>query len=132
MRSLEHVKAFEPKKSNSVLYKHKILDHSEEEVKFELEVTGIFKDALSRQANESVRIFNRDSSEILNSKSEFCHPPTARIVVEGKKKKYKANQPGSAPACFEDDNTFISVVNGCLTEDQMAQTPESTAVTRTN
>ena len=52
MRSLEHVKAFEAKKSNSVLYKHKILDHSDEEVKFELEVTGIFKDALSRQANE--------------------------------------------------------------------------------
>ena len=76
------------------MYKHQMLDHKEEKVEFDLEITGIFKDALSRQANESVRIYSRQSSEILNSKSEFHHLPTARVVVE-RKKKYdlKINQP---------------------------------------
>ena len=76
------------------MYKHQMLDHKEEKVEFDLEITGIFKDALSRQANESVRIYSRQSSEILNSKIEFHHPPTARVVVE-RKKKYdlKVNQP---------------------------------------
>ena len=68
------------------MYKHKMMDHEEENVEFDLEITGVFKDALSRQANESVRIYSRQSSEILNSKSEFHHPPTARVVVERKKK----------------------------------------------
>ena len=83
---MEHIKAFEGKKSHSVMYKHKMMDHEEENVEFDLEITGVFKDALSRQANESVRIYSRQSSEILNSKSEFHHPPTARVVVERKKK----------------------------------------------
>ena len=93
VRTMEHLKAFEAKKSHSVLYKHKMVDHYEEEVEFGLEVTGKFKDALSRQANESVRIYSRSNLEILNSKSEFHHPPTARVLVEKKKKfENKANQ----------------------------------------
>jgi hypothetical protein len=92
VRSQEHVKAYENKKMHSVLYKHKVLDHSGLEVEFGLEITGIFKDALSRQANESVRIYNRQNSELLNSKSEFNHPPTARVMVEKKKSDYKAKQ----------------------------------------
>ena len=65
----------------------------DEDVEYGLEITGMFKDALTGQANESVRIYGRKGSEILNSKSEFNHPPTARVVVE-KKQKYenKANQ----------------------------------------
>jgi hypothetical protein len=61
--------------------------HENEEVKFEMEITKKFKDALSRQANEAVRIFSRPDNELLNSKSEFNHPPLARVVVE-KKNKY--------------------------------------------
>ena len=49
-----------------------------------MEITKKFKDALSRQANEAVRIFNRSGSELLNSKAEFNHPPLARVVVEKK------------------------------------------------
>ena len=51
-----------------------------------MEITKKFKDALSRQANEAVRIFNRPDHELLNSKSEFNHPPLARVVVERKRK----------------------------------------------
>ena len=94
IRTQEHLKAFEGKKSKSVLYKHQLLDHrNEENVEYELEITGVFKDALSRQANESVRIYSRLNSETMNSKSEFNHPPTARVVVEKKiTSDYKANQ----------------------------------------
>ena len=53
-------------------------------MEFGLEITGVFKDALTRQANEAIRIYNRNGSELLNSKSEFCHPPTARVMVEAK------------------------------------------------
>ena len=63
VRSLEHIEAFEGKKSHSMMYKHQMLDHKEEKVEFDLEITGIFKDALSRQANESVRIYSRQSSK---------------------------------------------------------------------
>ena len=52
-----------------------------------MEITGAFKDALTRQADEAVRIHSRGNEELLNSKSEFNHPPIARIIVE-KKKKY--------------------------------------------
>ena len=60
--------------------------HENEEVKFEMEITKKFKDALSRQANEAVRIFSRPDNELLNSKSEFNHPPLSRVVVQRKKK----------------------------------------------
>ena len=76
-----------------------MLEHINEDVEFGLEITGKFRDALTRQANESVRIYNRKGTEILNSKSEFNHPPTARVVVEKRKNDYKAKQ-----AQFHDKN----------------------------
>ena len=98
LRSTEHIRDFKNKNPKSVLYKHKIMDHIDEEVEFNVEITGIFKDALSRQANESVRIYSRKSSEILNSKSEFNHSPTARVMVEKKRNiDYKANQAKMSP-----------------------------------
>ena len=95
IRSLEHIKALEGKKSHSFLYKHQIMEHTDDEnVEFGLEITGVYHDALSRQANEAVRISSRKNSEILNSKSEFNHPPTARVVIEKKKYvEYKTKQP---------------------------------------
>jgi hypothetical protein len=50
-----------------------------------MEITGRFKDALTRQANKAVRISSRPTHELLNSKSKFNHPPTARVIVEKKK-----------------------------------------------
>ena len=58
-----------------MLYKHKILEHPDEEnVEFKMEITGLYKDALTRQANEAVRKKNSQKSEILNSKSQFNYP----------------------------------------------------------
>ena len=73
-----------------MLFKHKISDHPHENVKYQMEITNKFTDALTRQANEAVRIFSRPSHETLNSKSEFNHPPLNRVVVE-KKKKFNKN-----------------------------------------
>ena len=85
VRTMEHLAALKNERADSVLYKHKKLEHINENVEYGLEITGIFKDPLTRQANESVRIYNRKGTEILNSKSEFNHPTTARVVVEKKK-----------------------------------------------
>ena len=52
-----------------------------------MEITKKFKDALTRQANEAVRIYSRPGHEILNSKSEFNHPPLGWVVVEKNRKK---------------------------------------------
>ena len=49
-----------------------------------MEVTGVFKDALTRQANEAVRISSRGATETMNSKGQFNHHPMARIAVERK------------------------------------------------
>ena len=57
-RGLEHLDDFKKKKSKSVLYKHQVTDHKNEAVKFRMEITSKFKDALTRQANEAVRISN--------------------------------------------------------------------------
>ena len=86
LRGGEHLKDFEKKRDKSVLYKHKMSDHPHENVKFKMEITKKFKDALTRQANEAVRISSRPSHEVLNSKSEFNHPPLNRVVVEKKRK----------------------------------------------
>ena len=75
LRGAEHLKQLEQKSEKSVLFKHKMAAHQHEQVIFRMDITGKFKDALTRQANESVRISSRPSHELLNSKSEFNHPP---------------------------------------------------------
>ena len=56
-----------------------------------MKITGKFRDPLTRQANEAVRISQRskNTGELLNSKSEFNHPPLGRVAVE--KRRYGQN-----------------------------------------
>ena len=93
LRGIEHVKSFNHKRADSVLLKHKILEHENEDVDFEMKITGVFKDALTRQADEAVRIHARKNNELLNSKSEFNHPPVARVITE-KRYYFKKVIPG--------------------------------------
>ena len=93
IRGIEHVRGLNGKKLDNMLYKHKILEHAHEEVDFKMEITGVFKDALTRQAEEAVRIKSRKNSELMNSKSQFNHPPIARVVVEGRKSKHFNTNP---------------------------------------
>ena len=98
LRGIEHLKSYFGKKDDSVLYKHKMLEHKDEDVEYKMEITGVFRDALSRQADESVRIQGRKNTELMNSKSEFNHPPIARVIVEKKLKYgYKNSQAKLGP-----------------------------------
>ena len=81
-RGAEHLKELEKKKEKSVLFKHKMSEHKTENVKFQMEITQKFKDALTRQANEAVRIFSRPDHELLNSK-----PPNLGKGSGGEKEK---------------------------------------------
>ena len=101
LRGAEHLKDFEKKGEKSVLYKHKVSDHPNEEVKFKMEITKKFKDALTRQANEAVRIYSRPTHETLNSKSEFNHAPLSRVVVEKKKNSYQCLAKNSQTTVIE-------------------------------
>ena len=83
----------EKQRPKSVLLKDKLNEHKEEEMRIRMEITRKFKDPLTRQANEAVRINSRSKNpgELLNSKSEFNHPPLARVVV-GKRKNWRHHQ----------------------------------------
>ena len=85
LRGKEHLQGYKNKNESNMLYKHKILEHPEEDnIEFKMEIIGLFKDSLTRQANEAVRIKNCE-------KSQFNHPPITRIVVDRKNKQNKAN-----------------------------------------
>ena len=75
------MKDFEKQRSKSVLIKHKKLEHPNEDIKISMKTTRPFKDALSRQSNEVIRIENRKLEELLNGKSEMNHPKMARIGI---------------------------------------------------
>ena len=77
-------------------------------MKISMKIIKKFKDPLTRQANEAVRINNRKNDEILNSKSEFNHPPVARITVEGKQKFRKSKNELNiqySQACTQSQNS---------------------------
>ena len=80
------------------MFKHKEIDHKNEEIEFSMKITNTFKEPLSRQANEAVRIKNRGQKETLNSKSEFNHPPIARITVDGKKTFFRNRKNENQPS----------------------------------
>ena len=84
-RAIEHVNDLEKKKTSSPLIKHMHTHHPQEggTTKFELSVTGKFRDALTRQADESVRIRNsaKASEKFMNAKSEFNAAPIRRLAL---------------------------------------------------
>ena len=82
VRGSEHWQGLKNKNNSNVLYKHKVLEHRNEEVQYQMEITNKFNDALTRQANEAVRINNRNADELMNGRNEFNHPPLARIRVD--------------------------------------------------
>ena len=86
IRGEEHLSGFRSKKEGNPLYKHKLIDHPEEDPQFGMQVLRSFKDPLTRLANEGVRIKERKPAELLNSKSEFHQPAIVRLQVESNKR----------------------------------------------
>ena len=86
IRGKEHAKGLKNEDPKNMLYKHKVLEHHDEpNVNFKMEITGLFRDALTRQADEAVRIKNCEKSELLNSKNQFNNAPITRIVIDRKR-----------------------------------------------
>ena len=62
LQGKEHLRGLENKNENNVLYKHQLSEHPAQEANFKMEITGLFKKALTRQANGAVRIKNHKKS----------------------------------------------------------------------
>ena len=86
LRGREHQRDIMLKNEKSAIYKHIKNDHTEEEenVTFQMKVTGRFKSAMARQIDEGIRIQNKHPNALLNSKSEFYGPAIRRKVLEGR------------------------------------------------
>ena len=84
LRGREHQKELERKSKTSVLYKHVIAEHrdEQEEADFQMNIVGCFVQPLNRQVEESLRIRNANPKHLLNSKSEFYGPCIKRKVYE--------------------------------------------------
>ena len=77
-RLCEHINALKSNNAENPLVKHLEKDHKENKnkVTFAFETTERFRDPLTRQADEGLRIeASAKLGKILNSKSEFHHPP---------------------------------------------------------
>ena len=95
-RGAEHMRDYNKGRMDNAMYKHKQNEHNGDEIEYRMEITKSFRDPLTRQANEAVRISHNNKNEILNSKTEFNHPPIARITVERSKKFKNKNVCGTA------------------------------------
>ena len=84
LRGSEHLRQLKNKSTNSVLFKHIVNDHPNEQnsAKFRMVKTGSFKKPLSRQINEGIRIKNAQEGTLMNSKKEFYGPSVHRIVFQ--------------------------------------------------
>ena len=82
VRFSEHVSELDRKVESNPLLKHTNLEHPTTKSLFRFKILKKFRDPLTRQANEGVRIQQVGQSQtILNSKTEFHHPPTNRVSV---------------------------------------------------
>ena len=83
-RGLKHMSNYKGKHSDSPLWKHAQVKHENSlNLSFSMKVTKCFRDPLTRQVNESVRINNCAATTQLNSKTEWHGPATVRLVAEG-------------------------------------------------
>jgi hypothetical protein len=83
-RGLRHMTNYRGKHQDSPLWKHAQIAHGgNPDFSFSMKVVKTFKDPLTRQVNEAVRIANCSAAIQLNSKTEWHGPATVRLVAEG-------------------------------------------------
>ena len=81
-RSAEHLHDLNAKKEDSHMWKHKLLEHPEEEVSFTMKVLKKHYSAFERMVTESTLItHNYNTSNILNSKSGYNRSCIPRLTV---------------------------------------------------
>ena len=81
VRAAEHVRDLRGGSKKRPLYKHLVNNHPTGGCTFTIKVTGNFRDALTRQADEGARIKSL-AQLCMNSKAEFNAPPIKRIKVD--------------------------------------------------
>jgi hypothetical protein len=93
-RTREHYRDARDMSEKSHMVKHWLMDHADldKQPLFQFKITGQFKDCLSRQVSEAIKIlYSKDT--LLNSKSEYLANNISRITIEDnifeKKKKEK-------------------------------------------
>jgi hypothetical protein len=82
-RAVEHLRDAEAYSTKSHIIKHWMLAHpvSNGPPKMAFKITGMFRDCLSRQIGEALKIhYSRD--RILNSKNEYMGNCISRLTVE--------------------------------------------------
>ena len=95
-RGIEHVRDYIANKPGNPLAKHNLVSHTDDKkkVRFNMKITKVFKDPLTRQANEGVKIFrSANEASVLNSKSEFNHPPTNRVTISNRRNSANSTKP---------------------------------------
>ena len=72
-----------PNNETKPLLKHNVIHHPGKQLRFRITKTGSFRDPLSRQVNEGVRINNSPSHPgyLMNSKAEFHQGQVPRVVI---------------------------------------------------
>ena len=81
-RSEEHLHDLRAQKEDSHMWKHKLLEHPEEEVSFTMKVLKKHYSAFERMVTESTLItHNHSTSNILNSKSGYNRSCIPRLTV---------------------------------------------------
>ena len=81
-RSEEHLHDLRAQKEDSHMWKHKLLEHPEEEVTFSMKVLKKHYSAFERMVTESTLItHNHNTSNILNSKSGYNRSCIPRLTV---------------------------------------------------
>ena len=84
VRFSEHIRDLQKNSDHSPLFKHQNNHHPGGSNKWHFSITFAFRDKLTRQVNEAVRISKLPPSSVLNSKSEINHAPLNRISIKKK------------------------------------------------
>ena len=83
LRGLDHIKNYKTKKQDSPLWRHAVANHNGRlDVNFAKKVVRTFRDPLTRQCNESIRIQRCNADVLLNSKAEWHGPATVTLQAE--------------------------------------------------
>ena len=82
-RTKEHLAGYATKKEDNPMLKHQLNFHPGVDPDYSMRVLQVFKDPLTRQINEGVRINSNRSTPgyLMNSKSEFRQGEVARVTV---------------------------------------------------
>ena len=56
------------------MYKHALENHKNESITFDMNITGRFRGALTRQIDEAIRIKDSDPKTLLNQNLNFMVP----------------------------------------------------------